>query len=155
MFQGKGFPGCRRIPRVRINNLANSNFHPETYFGNGIFYGFLVHHITFVSHKQFVDAFCCVSIDFLQPLLDIVERVHICYIVDHTNTMSTSVVRRRDGSESFLTSSIPLVLSDSVAQSITGHIQSATSPFCRLVQLSGFSWSRSASLGWTLRLHNG
>ena len=78
------------------------------YLCHGVFNHLLVRHITLVTDQQLIDTFRSVAIDFLEPLLDIVEGVHICHIVHDTNTMSTSVVGRRDGSESFLASGIPL-----------------------------------------------
>lgn len=42
---------------------------------------FLRSQITFISNKEFVDILCCISFDFLKPLLHIVETFHICDIV--------------------------------------------------------------------------
>jgi hypothetical protein len=41
------------------------------YLGNGIIDSFLGNQIRLVSDQKLVDAFNCVSVDFLQPLLDI------------------------------------------------------------------------------------
>lgn len=75
---------------------------------NSVFNDLLVFHIAFVAYKQLVDALCGVTVDFLQPLLDVIERVHVCHVVNHADSMSASVVGGCDGSESFLASCIPL-----------------------------------------------
>ena len=41
------------------------------YLGNGIIDSFLGNQIRLVSDQKLVDAFNCVSVDFLQPLLDV------------------------------------------------------------------------------------
>ena len=62
------------------------------YLSHGILNDLLVRHITLVSHKQFVDTLGGISVDFLEPLLDIVERFHIRYVVNHADTMGSAVV---------------------------------------------------------------
>jgi hypothetical protein len=47
----------------------------------------------------------------LQPLLDVVERIHVCHIVDDADAVGATIVRRRDGAEALLSSSVPLLLS--------------------------------------------
>lgn len=79
-----------------------------TYLSHCVFNDLLVFHIALVSDKELVDAFSGVAIDLLKPLLHIVERVHVGNIVDDTDSMSTTVVRRSDCPETFLARSIPL-----------------------------------------------
>lgn len=79
-----------------------------TDLGHGILHNLLVLHITLVADKEFIDSFGGVAVNFLQPLLDVVERVHVCHIVNDTNAVGTAIVGRRDRSESFLACSIPL-----------------------------------------------
>lgn len=74
---------------------------------NGVLDDLLVRHIALVAYKQLVDTLGGVSVDLLQPLLDVVEAVHVGDIVDHTDAVSTSVVRRSNSSESFLASRVP------------------------------------------------
>lgn len=62
------------------------------YLGYCVLHDLLVRHITLVADQQLVDALSGVSVNLLQPLLDVVEGVHICDIVDDANTMGTSVV---------------------------------------------------------------
>lgn len=68
----------------------------------------LVGHIALVADEQLVDALSGVSVNLLQPLLHVVERVHVGDIVNDADTMGTTVVRGGNGSETFLTSGIPL-----------------------------------------------
>ena len=47
-------------------------------------------------------------VDLMEPLLDIVKTLQISCIIHNNNSMSSSVVTGCDGSESFLTGSVPL-----------------------------------------------
>lgn len=75
---------------------------------NSVFHSFLVLHVTFVSDKKLVDPFGGISVDFLQPLLDIVERVHVGHIINNADAMSTPVIGGSYCSKPLLSSSIPL-----------------------------------------------
>lgn len=44
---------------------------------------FLGSQIAFVSNKELIDIITCISIDFIQPLLDIVETLLISHIVNY------------------------------------------------------------------------
>lgn len=79
-----------------------------TYFCDCVFYDFFVGHIAFVAHKQLVDALGSIAVNLLQPLLHVVEGLHVCHIVDDTDTVCTAVVGGCDGSETFLSCRIPL-----------------------------------------------
>lgn len=57
-----------------------------------ILYGSLGGQIAFVSNKQLLDAFSRIAVDFLQPRLDIGERVGIRDIVDHNDSMGTTII---------------------------------------------------------------
>jgi hypothetical protein len=61
-----------------------------------------------VLNQQLVDALSSVTVDLLQPLLYVVERVHVSNIVDNADTMGAPVVRRCDGSEPLLAGGVPL-----------------------------------------------
>jgi hypothetical protein len=84
--------------------------HVKPYLRNCVLHDLLVCHIALVAYEQLVDAICSVSINLLQPLFDVVERVHVRYIVDDADAMGASVVGRGDGSEAFLSSGIPLAV---------------------------------------------
>jgi hypothetical protein len=49
-----------------------------------------------------------VAIDFVQPLLDIVERILNGDVVHDDNAVSAAIVRAGDGAEALLTGSVPL-----------------------------------------------
>ena len=48
--------------------------------------------IAFVSDEQFVDVFAGVTVDLLQPLFDVVERLLVGHIVDDDDAVSSAVV---------------------------------------------------------------
>jgi hypothetical protein len=52
----------------------------------------LIRHIALVAYKQLVDALGGVAVNFLQPLLDVVERVHVRDIVDDADAVGAAVV---------------------------------------------------------------
>lgn len=64
----------------------------EPYLGNRVLDDLLVFHIALVAHKQLVDTLGGVTVNLLQPLLHVVERVHVGYIVDDTDAMGPAVV---------------------------------------------------------------
>ena len=63
--------------------------------------------IGLVADQQLVDVFRGVSVNFVEPLLDIVEGFHVGDIVNHDNAVSSAVVRRRNGSEALLARRVP------------------------------------------------
>jgi hypothetical protein len=69
----------------------------------------LVGHITLVTDQELVDTLGGISVNFLEPLLDVVKTLLLCSIVNNNDAMGTTVVRGSDGSKSLLTSSVPLV----------------------------------------------
>lgn len=80
----------------------------QTYLGDCVLHDLLVRHIALVAHEELVDALGGVSVDLLEPLLDVVERVHVGDIVDDADAVSAAVVRRGDGAETLLAGGIPL-----------------------------------------------
>lgn len=64
-----------------------------TYLGNGVLDNLLIRHIALVAYEQLVDALSGVPVNLLEPLLDVVERVHVGDIVDNADAVSTAVVR--------------------------------------------------------------
>ena len=59
---------------------------------DGILDNFLVGHIAFVANKQFVDALSSVSVNLLQPLLHVIEGVHIGHIKDNADAVCATIV---------------------------------------------------------------
>lgn len=79
-----------------------------TNLGDRVLHDLLVLHITLVANKELVDTLGSVAVDLLQPLLDVVEGVHIRHIVNDADAVGATVVRGGDGSETLLTGGIPL-----------------------------------------------
>ena len=67
-------------------------FSYHSYLGGGPIDDFFGCQITLVADQEFVDSFACVAFDFLQPLLDVVERFLIRHVVNYYDTMSPSVI---------------------------------------------------------------
>lgn len=80
----------------------------ETYLSNGVFHDLLVLHIALVSNEQLVNTLGSVPINLLEPLLHVVEGIHVGDIVNHADSMGAPVVRRCDGTESLLAGGVPL-----------------------------------------------
>lgn len=79
-----------------------------SYLCDGVLDDLLVRHIAFVAYEQLVDAIGGVAVDLLQPLLDVVERVHVGDIVDDADAVGAPVVGAGDGPEALLAGGIPL-----------------------------------------------
>ena len=60
-----------------------------------------------VTNQKLVNIFTGISINFVQPLLYIVEGFIVGNIVNNDNAVGTTVIRRCDCTETFLTSGIP------------------------------------------------
>jgi hypothetical protein len=76
--------------------------------------------IGLVANQQFVDILCCISVNFVEPLLDIVERFLVGDIVDNNNSMGATVIRRSDGAETFLSCGIPNLKLDGLSVQFDG-----------------------------------
>lgn len=60
--------------------------------GHSVLYDLLVGDIGLVTHKQLVDALGGVSVNLVEPSLDVVECVLVSHIVDDNDTVGSSVV---------------------------------------------------------------
>lgn len=80
----------------------------KSYLGDCVLDNLLIRHIALVAYEKLVDTLGGVSVNLLEPLLDVVEGIHVGNIVDDADAVSTSVVGGSDGSESLLASSVPL-----------------------------------------------
>lgn len=105
------------MPRLSANSCSGVSLLREleytgggvkTDFRDGVFNDLLVCHIALVTDEQLVHTLCGVTVDFLQPLLDVVEAVHVGDIVNDTDAVCAAVVGRSDGPEAFLAGRIPL-----------------------------------------------
>lgn len=61
-----------------------------------------------VSHEELVDIFTRIAIDFVEPLLHVVERFSVSDVVDYNDAVCASVVAAGDGAEALLAGSVPL-----------------------------------------------
>ena len=64
-----------------------------TYLCDCVLNHLLVRHIALVADQELIDTLSGVSVDLLQPLLDVVEGVHVGHIVHDADTVGTTVVR--------------------------------------------------------------
>jgi hypothetical protein len=67
----------------------------------------LLYQIALVAHQQLVHVVGGVSVDLVQPLLDVVERIHVGHVVHNNDAVRATVVRAGDSAEPLLTGSIP------------------------------------------------
>ena len=79
-----------------------------TYLSDCVLDDLLIRHIALVSYEQLVDALGGVPVDLLQPLLDVVEAIHVGNVIDDANAVGAAVVGRCDGAETFLAGRVPL-----------------------------------------------
>lgn len=63
--------------------------------------------IRLVTNEQLINILTSVTIDFVQPLLHVIEAFLIRDIIHNNNTMGTTVVTASDCPESFLTGGVP------------------------------------------------
>lgn len=107
-----GGPPASGAPLADRNHMqgrrAGTQRNPA-YLGDGVLDDLLVRHIALVADEQLVDALSGVAVDLLQPLLDVVERVHVGHIVDNADAMGATVVGGGDGAEALLAGGIPLL----------------------------------------------
>ena len=133
----------------------------ESHLGNCVIHDLLVRHIALVSDQELIDALGGVSVDLLQPLLHVVERIHVGDIVDDADAVGTSVVGGGDGAETLLPCGVPLCGGESLLAAVSWTLgrgrcwgwawvgsQSAASPSCHRARSFGFS--AEASVGWAL-----
>ena len=81
----------------------------KTYLGNGVLDDLLISHVALVTDQQLVDALGRVAVNLLEPLLHVVERVHVGDIVHDTDAVGTAVVGGGNGTEALLACSVPLL----------------------------------------------
>ena len=68
----------------------------------------LVLEVIFVANDDYVfDWELTVEVVLIDPLVQMVEALSICYVEDEDATVCTSIVASRQGSKSFLSSCIP------------------------------------------------
>lgn len=80
----------------------------EKYFGSCVIDDFLCAQVAFVADEELINVLTSVTINFLKPLFNIVERLLVSAVIHYNNAMSTTVVAGSDSSKSLLASRIPL-----------------------------------------------
>ena len=63
--------------------------------------------IAFITYEKLVNVFAGIPVNFVQPLLDIVEGLIVRYIIDDDDAVGSSVVGRGDGTETLLSGCVP------------------------------------------------
>lgn len=95
--------------------------------------------IRLVADQQFIHIFTCIALDFLKPLLNVVERFLICAIINYDDTVSPTIVWRCN-LRKWIT--IKMVRSDwNNSRSLTVRNRSwpAVSQICNFIVLSSSS----------------
>lgn len=64
------------------------------YRSRGVIDNFFRGQIRLVADQQFIHIFTCIALDFLKPLLNVVERFLICAIINYDDTMSSTIIWR-------------------------------------------------------------
>ena len=77
---------------ARRSNSCTSDAVTPTHLRNLILHDLLVRHIALVAHQQLVHALSRITVDLLQPLLHVVEAVHVRDIVDDADAVCAAVV---------------------------------------------------------------
>lgn len=71
--------------------------------------------VALVADQQLVDVLASITVDFLQPLFDVVERLLVCAVVNDDDTVRAAIITRRDRAEPLLAGRVPLkVKSDGI-----------------------------------------
>jgi hypothetical protein len=76
--------------------------------------------IGLVTNQKLVNILTGVSVNFMQPLLHIVEGLIVGDVVNNDDTVGTTVIGRRDGTETFLSSGVPNLKLDRFAIKLNG-----------------------------------
>lgn len=124
---GHGLERVLDIGGLLGRSLDERNSHAVSkLLGDGSIHHLLIGHIALVSDEQLVDTLSGVAVNFLEPLLDVVERLLLSSIVDNNDSVCATVVRRGNGAESLLASCIPLCLVSSVTYARRLYVVSFT-----------------------------
>jgi hypothetical protein len=79
-----------------------------THLSNSVLHDLLIFHVALVPNEELAHSFSGVAIDFMQPLLDVVEGFHISHVINYAYAISSPVIGRSDSPKAFLSGSIPL-----------------------------------------------
>ncbi len=87
------------IPRLSANSLHKvsiCSYSLNSYLSCVEFHSSFVCQITLVAYQQLVNILAGVSVNFLQPLFNVVKRNLICNIIYNYNSMGSSVIATCD-----------------------------------------------------------
>lgn len=107
----KGIPSLSANSYIESWVGTNDSQRDIKYLCCGILNLALSCHIGFVSNQQLIYAFTGVSVNLLQPALNIVERIRISDIIDDNDAVSTAIIAAGDSPKTLLSGGIPLVIS--------------------------------------------
>lgn len=96
----------RRVLRTRLQE-ANPNLIRKL-LRNIVIDNLLGRQVALVTDEELVDPLAGVTVNLLEPLLDVGEGVRVGNVVDDDDAVSAAVVGRGDGAETFLTGRVPL-----------------------------------------------
>ena len=77
-----------------------------------------LHKIRLVAHQQLVHVLACIAVNLTQPLLHVVERLHIGAIKHQDDTLCTAIVAARDCAETLLSCCVPNLQLDHFAVAV-------------------------------------
>ena len=80
----------------------------------------LVRNIRFVGDQDFLHIGLGMSLNLLQPVLDVVESGHFSTVIDQQDAHGALVVRLCNGAESFLASGVPHLELDRLVENFDG-----------------------------------
>lgn len=80
----------------------------NTYLGDSVLDHLFVSQVRLVADKKLVDTLRGIAVNLREPLLNVGEGVLVGNIVDDDDAVCAAVIRRSDGAEALLSSSIPL-----------------------------------------------
>lgn len=84
---------CRCCPQTpAFDQQPSPAMTDPTYLCHRILNGTLIGHIALVADEKLVHTLRGVAVDFLEPLLDVVEGVHVCDIIHDADAMGAAVV---------------------------------------------------------------
>ena len=108
---GRGLGGCfQKFDSERVREFLS------LFGGNDALGG----EIGLVTDEELVDVFGRVTVDFVQPLLDVVEGLLVGDVVDHNDAVGAAVVAGSDGAEALLSSRVPDLELDGFAVEFNG-----------------------------------
>lgn len=80
----------------------------------------LVEKVGLVADEELVDVLAGVAVDLAQPLLDVVEGLHVGAVKHKDDTLGAAVVAASDGAETLLAGRIPDLKLDDLAVAVQG-----------------------------------